>query len=142
MSLKKSYGRDTSVSWLKPTDGVEISCSYLDVRNPEYVAVISRITKPVRKLIEQNLLKPDQDRKYAIMAFVEHCVKDWRTVDVTGVFRSEIETDDDVWLPFTPENAIKVFTDYPKLFTDTTDLAQELANYRVTEEALKNSPTV
>ena len=144
MSLHKQYRRDKTLSWLKVTDGVEIECSHFDARQPDYINNMTRITKPVRKLVEQNLLKPADDRKYAVRAFVETCIKGWRTSVGENQYRPELDvskTDTPEWLPFSVDNAIKVFTDYPQFYTDTVDLARDLANYQVSEEEVKNSET-
>lgn len=141
MSLHKQYRKDKNTTFLKVTDNVEIECRHFDPRGPEYVNVITRVTKPVRKLVEQNLLKPDQDRKYAVQAFVECCMVSWRTL-VGDKYRAEIdfsETDEPEWRPFTVDNAVEIFTKYPTFYTDTTELARDLASFQVTETERKNS---
>ena len=143
MSLHKQYRRDKTTAWLKVTDGVEIECSHFDARQPDYINNMTRITKPVRKLVEQNLLKPEQDRRYAVQAFTETCIKGWRTL-VGTEYRNEIDisvTDTPEWLPFTVDNAVTVFTKYPQFYSDTVDLARDLASYQVSEEEVKNSAT-
>ena len=150
MLLHKQYRRDKATAWLQPTEGVEFECSHFDPRSPEYINVMTKITKPVRKIIEQNLLKHAEDRKYTIRAFVECNVKGWRTVvgkneDGTPQYRSEINVSEDEtvaqWLPFSQEHAVTLFTKYPQLYTDVVELARDLASYQTSEEELKNSAT-
>lgn len=151
MSLHKQYRRDKTTAWLKVTEGVEIESSHFDQRQPEYINVMTKITKPVRKLVEQGLLKPADDRKYAIRAFVEACMKGWRTVvgtedDKSPMYRPDLNVSEDEntpeWLPFTADNAVMVFTKYPQFYTDTVELARDLASYQTSEEELKNSANV
>ena len=142
MSLHKQYRRDKVTAFLRVTDSVEIECRHFDPRGPEYVNTITRLTKPVRKLVEQNLLKPDVDRKYAIQAFVETCMVGWRTIVGDGTTRPELdvsETDTPEWQKFSVDNAVAIFVKYPAFYTDTTELARDIASYQVTETEVKNS---
>lgn len=144
MSIHKQYRKDKATSFLQVTEGVEIECSHFDPRQPEYIGVMTRITKPVRKLVEQNLLKPADDRKYAIRAFCEAVIKSWRTT-IDGEVKQAINVSEDddkpEWLPFTIDNAVMVFTKYPQFYTDTVELARDIGNYQVGEEEIKNSVT-
>ena len=148
MSLHKQYRRDKATTFLSVTDGVEIECSHFDPRQAEYVTVMTRITKPIRKIVEQNLLKPADDRKYAIRAFTECCVKSWRTIvgkdDACNMlYRNEINVSEDEdkpeWLAFSADNCVNIFNKYPQFFSDTIELARDISNYQVTEGELKNS---
>ena len=143
MSLHKQYRKDKATNFLAVTDDIQVECSHFDPRQAEYVAIMTRITKPVRKLVEQNLLKPEQDRKYAVRCFVECCMKSWRTSVGKDEWRPEINVSEDEgkaeWLPFTIDNAVNVFSKYPQFFSDTVELARDISNYQVTDAELKNS---
>lgn len=139
MSLHAQYRKDKATAWIKPTAGVEIEVSHFDPRQPDYINNMTRITKPVRKLVEKNLLTPEQDRKYAIEAFIATCVKGWRTVAPDGEIVSQaITVKPGEEMAFTPENAASVFMRYPQFYNDTLELARDLSAFQVDEDEVKN----
>lgn len=150
MSLHKSYRKDKDTAYLRLSDVMEVECSHFDPRQPEYVNVVQKLTRPIRKIVDQGLLKPSEDRKYAIRAFVECCMKSWRTRIVSETaaaddpiqYRPEIDISEDEnapsWLPYNVENAVMVFTKYPQFYSDVTELARDISNYQLNELQRKN----
>lgn len=138
MSLHAQYRKDKTTTWLAVTAGVELECSHFDPRSPEYQACMLKLTKPVRKIVEQGLLKPGEDRKFQVRAFVETSLKGWRTAVGNDQYRNEIEVTEGEWLPYSIDNAITVFAKYPQFYQDVWDMARELANFQVGEDERKN----
>lgn len=141
MSLSKTYKRDKTRTWIAVDSQFEVELGYFSVRSPEYQAVFTKNIMPVRKLAEKNMLPPAKDREIAIKTFVEACCFDWRTVTPDG-YRNEVEFEDGVWLPFTRENAVKVFVALPDLYNEVIDVARELSNFQLTDDERKNSGNV
>lgn len=133
MSLHAQYRRDRETSWINPTSDVEIEVSQFDPRQPNYINIITKLTKPVRKLVEQNLLSPEKDREYAIRAFVKCCVKGWRTGD-----KPEIQVKNGEWLVYTEDNAVRVFSEYPAFYNDVVELARDITTFQISDDEVKN----
>ncbi len=76
-------------------------------------------TRPYRREIDENRFPLDQANKLMIEAFAETVVLGWKGItDKKGKKVS-----------FTPENAVKLFTQLPDLFTDVREAAAARANY-------------
>lgn len=140
MSIKSQYAR-RETRFVTPVPGVEFEVSFFDPRAVEYIAIVQRVSRPVRRMIEQGVLPPEKDREYAIKAFVEHCVKGWRTVDEDGnvVRPNEIEEDEGQFVPFSRDACIRMFNAYPGLYNDVVDAARDVGTFRLSEDDRGNS---
>ena len=140
MSIRAQYQRKHTI-FISPVAGVEMEVSHYDPRSPEFSAAVQRLTRPIRRQVEKGELTPEQDRRYTIQAFAEVCLKNWRTVDPDGnvVNPTAIEEDAGKWVTFSRENAIRLFTEYPGLFSDVVDLARDNTAFRLTEDEMGNS---
>lgn len=139
MSIRQQYKRKDTV-FVSPVVGIEMEVSFYDPRSPEFSAAVQRLTRPVRRQVEKGELTPEQDRRYTVQAFTEVCLKGWRTVDENGevVNPNAIEEDTGKWITFSRENAVRLFNDYPALFSDVVDMARDAATFKLTENEAGN----
>lgn len=92
-------------------------------KNVAYGKAMERHTKPVRQLISLNLITPDKAASIMRQVFIESVLKGWENV----------EDRDGNELPFTPENAEKLFIDLPDLFATLDEYSKEAAVFRDNE---------
>lgn len=109
--------------------------SYLIARaggnNEKFLKVVKDKFLPFQSAINSDTLPKAVAKQLAVEAFVGTILLDWKNfVDRDGTE-----------LPFTKENALRVLTDLPELFTTLSKEAQSLANFQdqQLEEAAKNS---
>ena len=80
-------------------------------------------TRPYRRQIQEDTMDITLANKLLIEAFAEAVVLDWE--GVTTVSGKKV--------PFTPEAAIKLFTDLPDLFNELREAAAKQSNFRAAE---------
>lgn len=116
-------------------DGVEFvissTCSMVVRRfggaNAEKVkAANAKYYKPYARLIQNNAMPEDQQTALMIRAFVDACIVSWKGV----------EDEEGKELPFTIDNAVKLFTELPELFESVFEYANDVKTYK---EDLGNS---
>ncbi len=130
MEVSKLYGYNKQKAeegvWIECGDDGAILCRYYNPQSPRVSAVAARRTKKFRALINAKALPPEKDREIAIGIFVECAVINWRNIKVNG---EEV--------PFTAENAEKLFHDWPEFHLDVATQAMDMKTFR-DDEDVKN----
>ena len=111
--------------WFDITDEARILLARAGGANVRFAKAIEVKTRPHRRQIEEDKMDLDLANKLMIEAFAEAVVLDW-----TGI--TTVEGED---VPFTKENAVKLFLDLPDLFTDVRDAAAKQSNFRASDIA-------
>lgn len=89
--------------------------------NQKYLKLLESRTKPYRRQLQNDSLDLKVAEKIFLEVFVDSVLLGWENVeDATGVL-----------LPFTRDNAIKVFTDLPDLYNDLREQAAKSSLFRV-----------
>lgn len=123
MDLYKEFGTSKELE----NDGVEVQMgdvSFFIARmgksNKKYMEILATLTKPFKRQIEMGLTEQNSEKinKAFVEAFSRGILKNWTNVkDKKGKE-----------LPFSPENAMKLFSDLPDLY----DKLEEIASNRTT----------
>jgi hypothetical protein len=134
MSLYKMYKTDAK----KETEGIVVEYGTDSKGNPvkfrvargsktnmHYQTILERETRPYRRLIQGDKLKKETENKLNILVFVKALLLGWENV----------ENENNEPMEFNQDNAIKLFTDLPDLFTELQTTAMDGNNFR--EEALE-----
>ncbi len=88
--------------------------------NQKYLKRLEAKTKPLRRLIQQDLLKNEEVEPILLDVFCETVILGWE--GVTDRNGNPLE--------FTVENAKKLFKDLPELFNDLREQSQKSALFR------------
>lgn len=98
--------------------------------NIAFQRALAEKVRPYRRQIDAGTLPDDVAEKLFLEVYAESVVLGWE-----GVTDENGEP-----LPFTKENAVKLFSDLPDLFRDVQNQAASIANFRaeVTENTAKN----
>lgn len=139
MSLYKNYATDST----KETNGVEVTfeanddgtvptfiVSRIGDSNKEYMKALRAATKPFQRQIELKALSPEKDAAIFMEVFLSTILKGW----------SNVQNEAGEVIPFTKENANKLFTDLPDVFKEIQKQASLAATFRknVLDEQAKN----
>ena len=108
--------------------------------NKRYNRLLEAKSKPYRRAIQTKTMDNELAEKLMRDVFVEVCILGW-----------DVKIDDDEWksgilnekkeiVPFNKANVLRTFEMLPELFTDLSDQATLLSNYRLgeLEEDAKN----
>lgn len=121
MSMYKQFGTD------KELEKKGITLDYGDFRvtvaragssNNKFVKTHEFLTKPVRRLIEQDILPVEREREINRQLYARAVVLNWEVKDDKGKWKPGIESPDGSILPFSEENVIAAFAALPDLFAD------------------------
>lgn len=94
--------------------------------NLAYAKALERLTKPHRRLIQSGQLSNDLAKTISRAAFLDTCLLGWENVtDEAGNV-----------LPFSRENAERLFNELPDLYTD---LSEQAANASLFREELREA---
>lgn len=98
--------------------------------NQQYQKVLAAKSKPLRRLIDHELIDTKRATQLLRETLVEACILRWET-KVDGEWRDGIENPDggDL-LPFTAENVVATFERLPDLFDALNAEASKAALYR------------
>lgn len=130
MSLYKSFSTDAAIerngvilNYGKNSKGadIEIRIARAGGANKRYIERMEAKTKPLRRQIQTDTVDRNTLETLIREVFVETVVIGW----------SGVEDQDNNEMPFSRENAIKLFTDLPDLFADIQEQAQKSALFRV-----------
>ncbi len=117
-------------AWLSLSEETGFLVARAGGSNRKHAELMAAKTKPYRHQIQNDSLPDSKYKKIVIESFVDACLKDWR-----GVSDKEGKP-----LLFTRENAIKLFTDLPDLFSTLYNYASEASTFREQQvEELGNS---
>lgn len=86
--------------------------------NSKFVKTHELLTKPVRRLIEQEILPVEREKEINQKLYARSVVLDWEVKDDKGKWKQGIESPDGSVLPFCEENIIATFAALPDLFID------------------------
>jgi len=149
MSLSQMFKTDSvleekgfPVSYGKhETTGVEIviTIAFSGATNKKYQRALRRLTKPVERLIQNESLSDEQSEAIYKEVFAEACVIGWQGVypEDLGDIKPKADSKE---LPFSKENAIKLFDYMPHLYADLVEKSKKLSNFKTQnlEDEAKN----
>jgi hypothetical protein len=104
--------------------------------NKRYQKMLEQETKPHIHAIRNENLSPEIDEQITMKIFIATILLSWKGVEAPELFtqaeHSVIEGDK-LYLPFTPENATKLFKALPELYIALKDNAQKMSLFRAEE---------
>ena len=115
---------------LEVSEGVKFRVARSGGQNKKYQQILAKLMKPYQRQFEQGTLDNDKAGDIMQLAFIKGCLLGWEGV-----------TDrNDQPMEFNEGNALKLFGDLPDLFSQLSDQAGKVSNYRVEdiEEAAGN----
>jgi hypothetical protein len=129
-NLDNLFKTDSSMEkdgiWFDIGNGVRFQLRRFGGSNAQKVkAAMTKHSKPFARLIELDQLPVEKDTEIMAKTFIEACLVSWEGVKV-----------DDVEVPCTPENALKLFTSLPELFQTLLKYSQGFDSFK---EELGNS---
>lgn len=125
-SLAELFGTDKKaekdgIRFLVEANGSEFFLKRFGGANSASVQqTMTKYYKPVAKLIEKNILQDEQRQAIETRVFVESCLTGWKNVEL-------VEGED---LPFSVENALKLFKEFPDLLEVLVSYASDYSNFK------------
>ncbi len=120
-SLFLTDDSETAGVWFLVKQDVGFLVKRLGGKNEVSVkSAMAKHYKPKARLIENDLLSPEEQREILIKMFVESCVIDWKGIEISGEIK-----------PFDKQLAVDLFKRMPDLFNTIYAYAQDLNNYKV-----------
>jgi hypothetical protein len=145
MSVYDAFKTDTTLE----KSGIEIDYGKFKVTvaragggNQRFKNISEAVTKPYRRMIQTETLPEERSQEILREVYAKAVVLNWHVKDKNGDFVQGVDFDEaGAPVPFTVENVIKVFTDFPDIFTDIQDQASKASLFRAVmlEEEAKNS---
>ena len=136
MSLRDTYKTDAA----KETEGVwetfglnlkgepiELHLSRISRTNTRYTKVLQREIRPHRAALNADAMDPALGDKVLQGVFVDTILLGWRGVLKYELSGDEADTDE---LPFTRENAMRLFDEMPDFYDDAEERAKSIATFR------------
>ncbi len=130
MSLYKTFKTNTALEvggkWfeINPANDDGSKPGFLLARrsskNTKFSAAMERVVRQHKGDIDRGTMDPETSQKVLVETFVDTVLKDWRNVF----------DEDDKLMPFTRDNALKLFADLPDLFTTLQEVSGNLVNYQ------------
>jgi len=105
------------------TDKMSFRLARAGGANAKFSKAMEAKTRPYRRQIQEDTMDITLANKLLIEAFAETVVLGWEGITTTNGKK----------IPFTPEAAIKLFTDLPDLFNELREAAGKQSNFRATE---------
>lgn len=105
------------------TDKISFTLARAGGANAKFSKAMEVKTRPYRRQIQEDTMDITLANKLLIEAFAETVVLGWE--GITTVNGKEVK--------FTPEAAIKLFTDLPDLFNELREAAAKQSNFRAAE---------
>jgi len=102
--------------------------------NHKFVRTHEILTKPVRRLIEQEILPVEKEREISRQLYARAVVLNWEVKDDKEKWKQGIEAPDGSILPYTEENVINTFAALPDLFTDIQIQSNKMQLFRVADK--------
>lgn len=119
-SLFLTDDSETTGVWLLLKPEVGFLVKRLGGKNEVAVkSAMAKHYKPKSRLIENDLLAPEEQREILIKMFVDSCLIDWKGVE----FEGEVK-------PFDKTLAVKLLVRMPELFNTLYAHAQDLNNFK------------
>lgn len=101
--------------------------------NHKFVRTHEMLTKPVRRLIEQEILPVEKEREISRQLYAKSVVLNWEVKDDKEKWKQGIEAPDGSILPYTEENVINTFAALPDLFADIQIQSSKMQLFRVAD---------
>jgi len=101
--------------------------------NHKFVRTHEILTKPVRRLIEQEILPVEKEREISRQLYAKAVVLNWEVKDDKEKWKQGIEAPDGSILPYTEENVINTFAALPDLFADIQIQSNKMQLFRVAD---------
>jgi hypothetical protein len=95
--------------------------------NKAYTRALEEATRPHQAAIQAETLDNELGGKILRGVFVDTCLKSWRNLPKSELTGDPKDTDD---LPFTRENAIALFDEFPDFYTVVEAAAKKASNFR------------
>lgn len=102
--------------------------------NNKFVRTHEMLTKPVRRLIEQEILPVEKEREISRQLYAKAVVMNWEVKDDKEKWRQGIEAPDGSILPYTEENVINTFAALPDLFADIQIQSNKMQLFRTADK--------
>ena len=105
--------------------------------NHKFVRTHEMLTKPVGRLIEQDILPVEREREINRQLYAKAVVLNWEVKEVKGdkeTWKQGIEGADGSILPYTEENVINAFAAVPDLLTDIQIQANKMRLFRAADK--------
>ena len=132
---------------LPANDDGSVPCIYIaraGRNNPDYQKVVDRIMKPFRRAAQVGALPQKKQDELTREAFAEAGIVGWKNVllsDVSGNDGKEGRTLDEGFADYSKDNAVKLLTRLPDLYTSLIELSVDRNTFLAVEkeEDAKNS---
>lgn len=110
---------------VKNDDGTEpgFKMARMSKSNPAYQSAMERVAKDLRQAIALDTLSEDVAGPVMRRVFVEVVLLDWK----------DVYTENGQAIPFSADNATKLFEELPDLYFILVEEAQKLSNFRAGE---------
>lgn len=123
-NLDKFYKTNQSLEktgiWVMITDDIGFQVRRFGGANSDNIKLaLAKYHKPYARQIEKGLLSAEKEVELMTKAFVEACMIDWKGVEIDG---EEVA--------FSPEVAVKFFTQLPDLANEVFAQAQNVDNFK------------
>jgi len=102
--------------------------------NHKFVRTHEILTKPVRRLIEQEILPVEKEREISRQLYAKAVVLNWEVKDDKEKWKQGIEAPDGSILPYTEENVINTFAALPDLFADIQIQSNKMQLFRAADK--------
>ena len=136
MSMYKQFGTDRELE----KKGIVLDYGQFRVTvaragsaNHKFVRTHEMLTKPVRRLIEQEILPVEKEREISRQLYAKAVVLNWEVKDDKEKWKQGIEAPDGSILPYTEENVINTFAALPDLFADIQIQSSKMQLFRVAD---------
>lgn len=144
MGLRQNFRTDRA----KETEGVEIpvgmnehnnapiifKLSRMGRTNKAYTTALEEVTRPHQASIQAETLDNELGSKLLQEVFVDTILLSWSNLPKSDLTGNPKDTDE---LPFSRENALKLFEELPDLYDHVETLAKKASNFR--EEGRKKN---
>lgn len=140
MSLRKTFKTDKSAEvegvWLEVAINdhngkpIRVKLARMSSTNKRYTKALNSATKPHQSAIQNDALDNDLAKRLLQEVFAETVLLDWENLPTSELTGDMGDTEP---LPFSKENALKLFDEMPDLYDDWEARAQKAAAFRESE---------
>lgn len=118
-------------------EGLRFQLARAGGANKKFTAMVEVQARPHRRQIDDKTVKADVMNQIMRVCIAHACILGWEGVTQDGPL-DEDGKPTKVDVPFTPENAIAFFTEFPDIFQAVMAEATSPANYRPLSDDEKN----
>ena len=108
--------------------------------NSKFQKLMALKVKPYKRQIDNGTMDDETGERIAREVYAEAIVLDWQNVEFPILDNDGQPTDETEFLPYTPANCVRLFTDLPDLYADIREQASSASLFRehLLEEDVKN----